>query len=295
MSQKDEKRTAALDESTPLVIATSIADVRRDPAAEAELVTQALMNTPVQAGAISGEWTQITLPDYCGWVRVEELEEPIVKGFCEGDEGVCGVPLPYSAVVIAPHVPLYAREEGEETLGELYLSTVLPFLDGGRAQRIRVSVPGNTDAWIPRSAVEIRPNVELFPLTENKVVIAHAIDFLDVPYLWGGTSWRGIDCSGLVQLCYRMGGVALPRDADQQYAALAEDISREELRVGDLLFFGRDTITHVALALNRYEYIHAEGQYVNKVTINSLDPAHPSYDARLAGLVRGIKRVQAPA
>ena len=100
-------------------------------------------------------------------------------------------------------------------------------------------------------------------------MLDYARAFLDVPYLWGGTSWRGIDCSGLVQLCYRMGGYILPRDADQQWAALSHDVERSELQPGDLLFFGREQITHVAIALNAHSYLHAEGQRYNRVLVSS--------------------------
>jgi gamma-D-glutamyl-L-lysine dipeptidyl-peptidase len=68
---------------TTYVISVGVADVRRDPDPSSELVTQALMNTPVILGENAGEWKYITLTDYTGWVRTDELEEPIVKGFCK--------------------------------------------------------------------------------------------------------------------------------------------------------------------------------------------------------------------
>jgi cell wall-associated NlpC family hydrolase len=87
-----------------------------------------------------------------------------------------------------------------------------------------------------------------------------------------------------------MGGHFLPRDAETQYEALPHDIKLEYMQAGDLIFFGRKQITHVALALNNYSYIHAEGQYYNQVTMNSLDKAHPAY-ADLADYMWSIKRV----
>jgi len=61
-------------------------------------------------------------------------------------------------------------------------------------------------------------------------------------------------------VCYRMSGYDLPRDADVQHDNLSLAVRREEMRAGDLIFFGRESITHVAVALNAREYIHAEGQ-----------------------------------
>ncbi len=88
-----------------------------------------------------------------------------------------------------------------------------------------------------------------------------------------------------------MGGYILPRDADQQHDALSYNVRREDMREGDLIFFGSKKITHVALALNNKEYIHAEGQNYNRVVINSFDPADEHYYLRLDEIVWGIKRV----
>jgi cell wall-associated NlpC family hydrolase len=273
------------------IVASSIADIHRDPDPSSELVTQALMNTPVIVGEISGDWTYVTLPDYSGWMATKEIETPIVRGYCEG-EGTCGVTLPYSVVVTKPYAKLYQHlyAENDEILAEVYLSTALPYIDLAHPQRLRVALPRDAEGWLAREDVEVRSNTELFPQQEISVVISYAKAFLGVPYLWGGTSWRGIDCSGLVQLCYRMGGYILPRDAEPQYGALPHEIQREHMQAGDLIFFGHKQITHVALALNKDTYIHAEGQQYNQVTINSLDKAHPAYSA-LAERIWGIKRV----
>lgn len=273
------------------VIAVSIANIQREPDPHSELVTQALMNVPVVAGEVAGEWTYVTLPDYAGWIRNVELEEPIVRGFCEG-VGTCGIALPYSCVVTAPYATLYTSEQGSETAGEIYLSTVLPFIDLAHPRRLRIALPGDGEGWVEREAVEARNNYELFPRTSLQTVTTCAKAFLNVPYLWGGNSYRGIDCSGFVQLCYRMGGIILPRDAYQQYDSLSRQVDRNEMREGDLLFFGQERITHVALALNDREYIHAEGKNFHKVLINSLQPDDPTYYPELAERLWGIKRIE---
>ncbi len=277
--------------TSDFIIAVNIAHVRREPDANSELVTQALMNIAAQADQISGEWTHVILSDYTGWVRTDELEFPIVRGFCEG-EGTCGVPLPYSVVVTEPYAPLYRDEDGEETIDELYLSTALPYIDLAHPQRLRVALPGDKEGWLARASTAVRRNTELYVPQDIRVVTTYAKAFLGVTYLWGGTSWRGIDCSALVQLCYRMGGDRLPRDADQQHDFLAHSVEREEMQAGDLIFFGRKSITHVGMALNRYEYIHAEGQHYNQVLIHSFDQRNPVYNQHLAEIVRAIKRVR---
>ncbi|HVD51666.1 MAG TPA: C40 family peptidase, partial [Candidatus Udaeobacter sp.] len=90
------------------------------------------------------------------------------------------------------------------------------------------------------------------PIADDYLKTAES--FIGVPYLWGGTTALGLDCSGFVQQVYRLNGVALPRDADQQ-AMLGRRV--EEARAGDLLFFGTESVTHVALATGAAEFIHA--------------------------------------
>lgn len=271
-------------------ISVGVADVRRDPDPTSELVTQALMNVPARTGEVSGEWTHVTLSDYEGWIRTGELGELPVKGFCKVGEH-CATPHDLVAVVTTTHTQLYSDLAGDEALDTAYLSTALPLLDTTQPELLLVALPEDRTAWLARDAVEIRLQEAPYPRTPVNVITGYARAFLGVPYLWGGTSWRGIDCSGFVQLCYRMGGYIIPRDANQQHDALPQSVEREEMQEGDLIFFGTKSITHVGMALNNKEYIHAEGQNYNRVVINSFDRADARYNTRLCDIVWGIKRV----
>lgn len=273
------------------VISVGLADIHSEPSPSSERVTQALMNTPAIAATIAGEWTYITLPDYTGWIRTAALGEPVAKGFCKVGAS-CSSPLEIVAVVTATHTPLYSNATGDETNGTIYLSTALPLLDITHPQRLQVALPDEHTAWLARADVSIRQGTDTYPRTPLDTVTTYAREFLGRPYLWGGTSWEGLDCSGFVQLCYRMGGDLLPRDADQQHDFLTRTVSRDEMEEGDLIFFGSKAITHVALALNHQEYIHAEGQNYQRVLINSFDPAAAHYNQRLPEIVWAIKRVR---
>ncbi|MDQ0455441.1 C40 family peptidase [Rhizobium paknamense] len=85
--------------------------------------------------------------------------------------------------------------------------------------------------------------------------VALAARFLETPYLWGGRSGLGIDCSGLVQLCLQMMGKTAPRDTDMQFAGLGTPIEREALRRGDLVFWKG----HVAIMEDEKTILHANG------------------------------------
>jgi cell wall-associated NlpC family hydrolase len=116
--------------------------------------------------------------------------------------------------------------------------------------------------------------------------VAIAETLLHAPYLWGGASAFGIDCSGLVQLCHALCSMALPRDTDMQAATVGRDVDRDEIRRGDLVFWRG----HVALCRGDGSIIHANGRTMS-VSIEDLDDAIRRI-AVLYGAPTAIRRVQ---
>ena len=102
-----------------------------------------------------------------------------------------------------------------------------------------------------------------------EMMVEYAKMLLDAPYLWGGRTAFGIDCSGLVQVCARMAGLLLPRDASQQVKEGELVYFLQETQPGDLAFFGDvdGVITHVGIVMGNEQIIHCSGQ----VRIDYLD------------------------
>jgi hypothetical protein len=104
---------------------------------------------------------------------------------------------------------------------------------------------------------------------DSRIMIESAIKLLDTPYRWGGKSVMGIDCSAFVQLCAKVAGFKLPRDASQQVNHGITINFLSEARSGDIAFFENENrrITHVGILLSNDKIIHASG----KVRIDTLD------------------------
>jgi cell wall-associated NlpC family hydrolase len=181
-------------------------------------------------------------------------------------------------------------------VGKLPFGIALPAIEMQRGWAA-ICLPHDRVWWVKES--------DLLLITDrprpNAAGIAFTLDlvkpFVGTPYLWGGRSPYGYDCSGLAQTFWGFMGVPIPRDADQQFRA--GKIVKGKPRPGDLLFFGGDDsdlvdarhqrITHVAISLGGDDLIHANGGSWN-IAYNSLDPASPIYRADLHKSFAGARR-----
>ncbi len=110
--------------------------------------------------------------------------------------------------------------------------------------------------WVSADALTEEPAGEWLPLARAGDPVEEARAYLGAPYVWGGMTERGIDCSGLVHMAWRRLGRLVPRDADQQEAAA---VAVAEPRYGDLVTYGQDATTHIAFWLGEGRILHAAG------------------------------------
>jgi gamma-D-glutamyl-L-lysine dipeptidyl-peptidase len=212
-----------------------LAPLRAEPDDAAELVDEAQGFEQMTRLADQGEWTFVQGPDlYFGWIRTAHLTD------CRTPQLVIvGVPLarvhaaPSPEAEVVDQLPVGARLPMREREGDWWRI--------GPERYVR-----------ERDTVEVMTLPQRYPTPAD--LLATAESFLGVPYLWGGTSAHGIDCSGLTQQVYRLNGVGLDRDADQQ-ALGGRPV--DQAHPGDLFFFGKDRVTHTAIATGARTFIHA--------------------------------------
>ncbi len=232
--------------TTPtLAVATNLTGLYAGPSFLAEQVSQLLNGARVEVLQEEGRWCFVRQADgYLGWAYRPYLTAP---SGCSASHLVCK---PVSLLRAAPaiHAPLSGR----------VLAGTAVMVDGQEDSWSHVVLEGGLSGWLPEA--DLRPLTAL-PVDEAGLraqIVADAARFIGVPYLWGGCSALGIDCSGFAQLVHRLSGVTLPRDADMQHAAGSP--VDQPFRPGDLLFFGegdRRKITHVGISLGGWRIIHS--------------------------------------
>ena len=253
------------------IINLSVANIRSEPRHPAELATQAMLGTCVNVLKEENGWYLIQTPDkYISWVD---------------DDG--------SALVTEDEKNLWKKTEKiivTNNFSSVYTSAdskspKISDVVHGNILKYSKSINGYTEVEFPDGRKGFIKSSDVTNYTKwfnkakasNENILNSAQEFMGLPYLWGGTSIKGVDCSGFTKTVYFMNGVILPRDASQQVSVgelVETKNSFENLLPGDLLFFGikanedkKERVTHVAIYIGDGQYIHSSG----RVRINSFN------------------------
>jgi hypothetical protein len=224
-------------------VVDAIAPLRRGPASDAELATQALKGERVTIYDRNGEgwaWGQLNGDGYVGWLPDRMLAKP-------GPAPTLKVTALLTFAFPGPSIKLPPID-------------TLPFA-------AKVSISRNDGGFSVTQDGRYLPQQNLGAIDAvERDFVAVAERFVGTPYLWGGKTSLGIDCSGLVQIALNAAGTGCPRDSDMQEAALGRALSRsEQLRRGDLIFWEG----HVAIVRDADSIVHANAHHMATAVENT--------------------------
>lgn len=269
------------------IINLSVANIRTQPKHPAELATQALLGTIVKVLKHEDGFYLVQTPDkYIAWVDDDGIVtmnrdllydwESTPKIIYTNDFGFAYV----------------SPDEKTQRVSDLVIGDILINI-GEKGDYVKVQFPDKRIAFVKKNNTKAVKNwlATAKPTQEN--IIETAKSFMGIPYLWGGTSAKAMDCSGFTKTVYFLNGVLLERDASQQVnngILVDTEHGFENLQKGDLLFFGfkatdkkKERVTHVGIYIGDLEFIHESG----RVKINSFDEKKPNFSKyRLEHFIR---------
>ncbi len=281
----------SLGDSIYGIVDVSVGNIYHAPTYQSELVSQLLLGHTVKILKKHHGWLFVQSPDrYLGWAQpatILRVDSSQLAAYKSRQKLI--VTSIYSTLYSAP------GEKGA-TISDAVMADLLMPLGKVRAS-FKVQLPDGRTGYIAAKDVEYRDKylAEHKPSAEGIEQIA--LKMVGFPYLWGGTSTKGVDCSGFTKTVFRMNGIRLPRDASQQVHVgqnIAPGPNFENLKKGDLLFFGKkaekgkpEKIVHVAIYLGRGYFI----QSADRVQINGLLNSDTAFDKYELGRFVRAKRI----
>ena len=269
------------------VVNLSVCNMRRTPDFDAEMISQALLGTPVHV-LDEKNWFQIQSPDtYTGWVHPAGIQLMTKEQYHEWNAAE-------KVIVTALYGIAFSKPSTS--------SDPVSDLTGGDRDKFKglvnwfyeVEFPDGRIGYIPRNIASKesvwRENLRI----DTEAILQTARSMTGFPYIWAGMSPKGMDCSGYVRTVLFLHDIIIPRDAGPQSRVGKRIEHPDDFQPGDLIFFGKrdpkgvkDRVSHVAIYLGNKEFIHSIGI----VKVGSFDPESPVYDEFNTGRMLYASRI----
>lgn len=251
------------------VVNLSVCNIRSNPKHSAELATQALLGTALKVYKKEGDFYYVQTPDnYLGWVDdggLELMDSIEYDNWKKSGKAVC-----LNDYIFAYEQP----DDKSKKVTDLLAGNIFLIIEHQK-EFTQISLPDGRIGFVKKEFLMPFDEWLVSRQATPKNIIATAQEMMGRPYLWGGTSGKGMDCSGFTKTVFYLNGIQLERDASLQVhngESIEKDTTLKNLNVGDLLFFGNyrkdgsERITHVAIYMGDGKIIHAS----DRVKIESL-------------------------
>lgn len=288
------------------VVEFSTSYLRQKPDYESPLETQELMGTVVEIVGEQSYWREVVTPQpYRAWCTDQglvEMNEEELEAYMETPK----------VMFMGLYGHIYKEPSFKaETICDLVGGDIMRLAGaeigkGKAAIKLRgrwtkVMLPSGRTGYVQTSELKVHEGFTSIAQGEGsadsisdetmEAIIAEAEKLIGVPYLWGGMSAKGTDCSGLVRISCIMNGILLPRNASQQIRC-GDRVELDDLQRGDLVFFGTAAtgekpmrVTHVGIYIGNNRIIHSS----HRVRINSLIPGDPDYYENAHRLIAAVR------
>ncbi len=273
------------------VIYNSVEKVHARNGYGSEIVSEVLLGMPVRILDKKGGWRRIQTPEgYIGWISgaVETMTESQLRQYNQKPK-----------IIITNLFTSSYTEPNTKTqrVSDLTIGNQLA-LKGTKGKFYIASYPDGREAFVPKTDAKKVEDWERSIVLSGESIVETAKQFAGIPYVWGGTSSKGLDCSGFTKTVYLLHGLILQRDASQQVNSgklVDEKADFSKMQLGDLMFFGskateenpRERVVHVGIYIGNKRFIHAS----DYIQIGSFDPTDEFYDEYNANRYLRTKRI----
>lgn len=256
---------------------TNVSDLRAKPDHSSERISQLLYSEVIEITKEQGSFVKVRqLDGYEGWVYsayFKGLLKKEAKSFLKLSK----------SVITSINANIYNKKSNLLPPYNIFYGTILAVKSKSKNKTI-IQLPDGDIIFIKGKNLKPIEDKNMYEAT-GALLLKEAKKFLGIPYLWGGVTPLGFDCSGLVQVVFRSFGIILPRDTKDQIKT-GIPVSENSIKSGDLLFFNR----HVGLAIGKTKLIHAS-RFSGGIRIESLIKDDDNYREDLVNTFVQARRI----